>query len=262
MTRSGEWISKCVLLTFFALLAPLLALADVGFDRHPRSGDTVLTIKGRIGFADVDELRSRLEELDTTGKRLHMNSVRLNSGGGEGRAGVALGRLIRERRLNTFVGPRDDCASACVYVLIGGVVRMAFGTIFVHRFRLNKQGVSDDEIRAMIIELGEERRKYVAEMGISPLLADAIDNTPSWGLRRLQRQEVLHWGLHGINHVDEEILARETARLAGIPQSEFNDFYVDMLDRCKREAARFERLVYDCLVRISHERKAKSKGKN
>lgn len=245
----------------FALALLLLATglpgqALVSFGRHPQSREQVLSITGRIGNGDVEELRAWLDHLEKSGQRLHMNAIRLNSEGGTGEAGIAIGHLIRQRGLNTFVGPRDECASACVYVLIGGVIRMAYGSVFVHRFRMNRPGLGEDEIREKVAELTAERRKYVLKMGISALLADAIENTPSWGLRKLKPQEILHWNIHGINHADDEILSRETARLASIRLRDFNAFYVDMLDRCKGEAMRFERLIFDCLIRISYERQA------
>ena len=243
-------------LCLFLAFAAASAQALVSFDRHKASGDQVLVIKGRITQGDVAELTAWLDHLDKTGGRLHMNAIRLNSEGGHGQAGMALGRLIRERGLNTFVGPGDECTSACVYVLVGGVIRMAYGSVMVHRFRLGDSEASEEEIREKVTKLSAERRAYIAEMGVSPLLADAIENTPSWGLRRLKPQEILHWNVHGINHVEDEILTRDAARLAGMRPRDFNGFYVDMLDRCKGEAMRFERLIFDCLIRISYEKQA------
>jgi hypothetical protein len=37
------------------------------------------------------------------------------------------------RRLNTYVGPNSLCGSACIYGVIGGVVRNTYGKVSVHR---------------------------------------------------------------------------------------------------------------------------------
>jgi len=93
-------------------------------------------------------------------------------------------------------------------------------------------------------------------MNVSPLLADAVTTTPNWALRKLKPKELLHWNVHGISHADDEILTRDAARMASMSVKEFNRLYVDMIERCRREAMRFERTIFDCLIRISYERQA------
>jgi hypothetical protein len=65
--------------------------------------------------------------------KLHLNAVQLDSNGGFAKSGMDIGWFIRHNNINTFVAPDSKCSSACVYILVGGIIRLAYGKVGVHR---------------------------------------------------------------------------------------------------------------------------------
>ena len=63
----------------------------------------------------------------------------LNTRGGSTSAAMEIGKIIRKEKLNTYVGPKHVCASACIYVLSSGIIRMAYGDVSVHRSSFNDE---------------------------------------------------------------------------------------------------------------------------
>jgi hypothetical protein len=250
-SRSQVW--KIFIFIFSLVSVFCAAYADVKTQPLNVPGHFKIQVVESISHKDVSDLRRSLAQLKQMGATLHMNSIRLNSSGGDPDAARSMGRFIRSQGLNTFVGPKDSCTSACVAVLIGGVNRMAFGKIYVHRGRFLRD-VSEDVIREQMPQEMADEAKYIAEMGISAQLADAIHMTPNWALRLLKGRELLHWGVHGINPVEDEILSRRAAKELGIPLASFHRLYIDSIDQCKNEAMQFQRTILDCVVRVGKKR--------
>ena len=93
----------------------------------------ILKVHGEIKYDDEIEFEKALETVYQRGYKLKLNAVVLNTKGGNVYAAQAMGRIIRERKLNTYVPATATCGSACIYLLSGGLVRMAYGTVKVHR---------------------------------------------------------------------------------------------------------------------------------
>jgi ATP-dependent protease ClpP protease subunit len=69
-------------------------------------------------------------------------TVRLNSLGGSVSDAMAIGNIIRNAGYFTAVYEGDECSSACVLVLAGGVSRIAsWGKIGIHRPHFTHQSV-------------------------------------------------------------------------------------------------------------------------
>ena len=110
--------------------------------------------------------------------------VLLDSHGGDGEAAMAIGRLLRQKKAQTFV--TGQCDSACVFILAGGVVRAAkSNTVGVHAGRLtlmDPRGRVVKEIDATrslndsfkLTSFNSDIRKYFAEMGIEHGLLDLV----------------------------------------------------------------------------------------
>jgi hypothetical protein len=132
---------------------------------------------------------------------------------GESNLNVAtsLGRILRERGIDTMAGPTEveacngkpeaecfalkrpggpldakvklpdaQCDLACVLVLAGGVHRslppgtkMSLGGMFI-RNRL-APNVSDERREGLTVRFGEQFRLYLREMGVEPELLDIVD---------------------------------------------------------------------------------------
>ncbi|MCF6272415.1 MAG: hypothetical protein L3J37_04370 [Rhodobacteraceae bacterium] len=84
----------------------------------------VLVLDGNLeSGAAVDFVRALTPEITT---------VELRSQGGYLAEGVAIGRLIRARGLNTVVPAGARCLSACAEAFLGGVERRIFGVLAFH----------------------------------------------------------------------------------------------------------------------------------
>jgi hypothetical protein len=70
--------------------------------------------------------------------------------------------------------------------MIGGITRMAFGELSVHRSGVDSNSPTTlEKLQKRNDNNTKEVNDYVEEMGISPLLADAILMTPNWRTREL-----------------------------------------------------------------------------
>jgi len=210
-------------------------------------------VVGRIGGGEDDELKQTLSKLEAGGYKLKMNSVFFNTKGGNPKAAQAMGRLIRERKLFTYIATDARCDSACIYAFAGGVVRMAYGRVSVHRTSFGDL-YAKDKIESGVKEADESTRAYVNEMGLSPLLTDAILTTPNWAYRDLDDKDKRRWDVHGMERVFEELWFRSAADRVNMLLDEFFEFYRDNLYKCNLQAMRQEQTVLDCVEQHSLKR--------
>ena len=242
------------LAAFLLLITCQRASADVIY--LPDQATPELRVEGEVLKKDVRDFESALEHLKVTGKKLHMNAVQLNSTGGMWYVGRTLGRLIRREKLNTFVAPESECSSTCVALLIGGVVRMAYGKVKVHPVNLLRGDFTSGDLKEFLSEMDEEFASYIKEMGISTLLAEASLHTPTWSLRTLTKDEKVHWGVHGTERVfEEEVIKLNAARL-NISAVELADQYEQHFPVCDQAASRFETTLHQCVLEKGRNAKA------
>ena len=242
---------------FLMLISCQWASGDVIY--LPDQVTPVLRIEGQILKRDVKDFESALEHLKLTGKKLHMNAVQLNSTGGMWYVGRTIGRLIRREKLNTFVAPESECSSACVALLIGGVDRMAYGKVRVHRINLLRGEFSSEDLGEMLPQMDKEFAAYIKEMGVSTLLAEASLHTPTWSLRTLTKDEKAHWGVHGTERVFEEEVIKMNAAKLNISAVELADQYEQHFSVCDQVASRFEMTPHQCVMEKATVPPAKTK---
>jgi hypothetical protein len=132
-------------------------------------------------------------------QRITRADVYIDSPGGSLLAGMAIGRVLRERGFDTHVArrtadaarPADGaCFSACPFAYAGGVRRwLRPGSVLgVHRAH-NRVPVPDDE--AFERRVSEDATQYLIEMGVSPALVGIMREEPSGGIRVLTRDEAM-----------------------------------------------------------------------
>jgi hypothetical protein len=125
--------------------------------------------------------------------------VFLDSLGGDHVAGIALGRQIRKRGFDTFVAAADgaggftrsDCASACVYMFVGGVRRGAAedSRVGVHQIAMiNPRSAPEGVTNAQ--QLMGLAAEHIQDMGANPQLLSLALKTPSQGMYWLSRREL------------------------------------------------------------------------
>jgi hypothetical protein len=206
----------------------------------------VVRVVGRIQEGEDEQLKQELLTLQQAGYRLKLNAIVLDSPGGSGSTADAMGRLIRHNKLNTYVAPKSRCASACVSVLSGGLVRMAYGQIKVHRTTYG-DGVTPDQIERVMQASDEKEMQFTKEMGLSPLLTDAVMTTPSWSIRILDDKEKRRWGVHATDRLYEEMWFRTTASQTRYPIEVIRMFFYRHYAKCEAQQKRFEATLWDCV---------------
>ena len=206
----------------------------------------IVKVKGEIKYDDEIEFAKELENVYQRGYKLKLNAVVLNTKGGNVYAAQAMGRIIRERKLNTYVPADATCASACIYLLSGGLVRMAYGTVKVHR-AIHAQDIAFDKLEKEYKTSEQRTKDYISEMGLSFLLAEAINSTPYWATRELEDLDKRRWGVHGTDRLYEETWFRKSARERGISMEVVYDYFNKHIAECSRRAREYEMTVWDCV---------------
>ncbi|MDB5364286.1 MAG: hypothetical protein JWM77_213 [Rhodospirillales bacterium] len=125
-------------LLLFLGLAPAHAAVTLTADGSAPGAPAQILIHGAIRKGDYARFE-RLADLVAQTSRHSVNgvpfvTVRLSSPGGDVMEALKIGALLNRRWMMTLVRPRDECVSACVFLLMSGVVRTATGAaIGVHR---------------------------------------------------------------------------------------------------------------------------------
>ncbi len=136
--------------------------------------------------------------------------ILLDSPGGDGDAAMAIGRLLRQNNAHIFVTRR--CDSACVFILMGGVVRAANpGTVGVHSGRLTVMTHDGNVIKEIdasnnlnnafqLTSFNTAIRQYIREMGIKHGILDVILSQPPNRLYKLSATDLLQFNVNGIKN--------------------------------------------------------------
>lgn len=175
----------------------------------------VLQISGSISRALLANIKQQpmSNELDPIPAGM---IVMLDSKGGDGIAGMEIGRILRAAKAHVFV--TGECSSACIFVLSGGVVRGApTFSVGIHQARItlsNSSGAIAKEVdsssnptaKALLEQYESMAPRYFADMGIPADLFIAMQSFPAKRLHRLSSQEITLYGLNGIE--DEYLMQR------------------------------------------------------
>lgn len=174
--------------------SPALTSSVANIEMNGRPVRT-LAIKGEIGAAAASWFRDRLDQA----KLVPGDIVLMSSPGGRLDQALIMGEVIRSRGLTTMVGTAaaqgrvrpSYCASACVLVYAGGIVREAFpgSGLGVHQFTTEaprgadagRDIVADTQKTTGII------LEYLTRMGVSPSILQAMSATRD--IRWLKEQE-------------------------------------------------------------------------
>jgi hypothetical protein len=224
----------------------LVAVFALGFASQLFASEVHLSIDGPITAKTLAEFKAALAQIEAERQTIHMNAVKLNSPGGSGSIGMEIGRLIRSKRLNTYLAEDAYCNSACVSILIGGVQRYSFGKVGVHRSTYFGDVQDDSRVAGDVASSIKKTREYIQSMGVSLWLEDAILTTESWRIRYLTDMEKQRWQVLGTDRVEEEILFNQLARERHISRQEFIDIFASNYDDCLAQAREQVSTVFDC----------------
>ncbi len=207
----------------------------------------------------VPGVRDALEGVDP-GRFPASAIVLLDSPGGDGLAAIEIGRIVRAAKAHVFV--RGRCASGCVYVLAGGVVRGVGRdkAIGIHRARLTTfvkgLGVVDlnaasNPKAAAALEIGNRRsRDYFRDMGLPDAFYATMAATPAEGMRYLDLDELPALGLVGF---DADYLASRgpsAAKIYRISEQEYVRRTLAMPAKCLADPASTPHEVVRCYRQV------------
>ena len=148
------------------------------------------------------------------GKQVHKGNIVFNSDGGSLKAGIELGKIIREYGMQTSIGKtvpdyslsksgyiseieKGKCLSACSFAFLGGVTRNATGgELGVHQF-YQEYAISNPEFKNYnSYDLQAQQAitgylvDYVTSMGVSSQFIVAASNTPPSSMKYLTEAEL------------------------------------------------------------------------
>jgi hypothetical protein len=136
--------------------------------------------------------------------------VYLNSNGGDVRAAIEIGRILRKNLAWTFVDPEDVCNSSCVVIFMSGVVRYLTGSaeLGVHRPRFSDSdwfgSLDFQDAGKVYAEVMRELSVYTQDMNIPDAVMDLIMEVPSYSIERIDRERADGLGITGVDPIFQE----------------------------------------------------------
>jgi hypothetical protein len=194
-----------------------------------------LRYKGRIAsdFATLVERVARVADTLQIGKRV----LDLDSAGGQVEDAIRAGDAIAESRWTLWVREDSACHSACVLVLSGGDVRMLAGRIGIHRvIRMSSTATTRAELNTELRVVYDRIRDYLERNGTSTAVADLMKAVPNRSLRLLTDEELLRFGLEGINSAQDDLDRLRLQRECGEDFVARRDDFARAFDRQCRTA--------------------------
>ncbi len=180
---------------------------SMNFAIHRAGRRRSLVLQGGIGAGDTERFRAALEQAGP------IDEIMLDSPGGVLEEGLAIGRIVRARKLTTHVPNGFACISACNFVFMGGVVRYVDpgGVFMVHMFTASgsEDFIADiatetrekglpSTVRAIEQEAAETAAKvarYLVEMSVSLRFLTEFAAIPNANPRRLNADELRQYNL-------------------------------------------------------------------
>jgi hypothetical protein len=212
----------------------------------------VISIKifDRIEYEEEIEFENLLKKIKHDGYKIKNNAIIFDTQGGNTHAAQGIGRIIREHRLNTFLAKNAECGSACIYALIGGVVRNIYGEVTVHRSSYN-DSVPLEKIKKFT-DWGDARiYKHIYEMGVNSQLATAVLATPHWKRRVITKSELDAWSINGMDRMYEEFSARNLAAETKTSIDDVQERLQSMIQNCEKKIINFTMSQWEC-IRINY----------
>jgi len=236
-----------IFLYFFLIIIALNASSKVIFENYKDTDEMTIKIEGEISKTEFADFVKAYKQLKHNKQKLHLNAIQLNSPGGLLQQGKEIGWFIRHNELNTYLAPDSRCSSSCVYILVGGIIRLAYGRVGVHRSTPANSTPDADLISERLDLLNFSISQYFKDMGMSEQLITATLIIPNWSIRYLTEDEKWNWGVLGIEPIHEELYFRRAARKLGISFDEFKERFQDQLENCRTQARAFENIYFDCV---------------
>lgn len=153
----------------------------------------------------------------------------VTSGGGALDAALTMGRVIRAKGISTVA--HGVCASACTYMMMGGVNRVVTkGTQFgIHQISFTGPEISSDAAifsPAFLVEFQKDIAKlqdYVDAMGVNPRIIGLASKTPPNDIDWLSRDELVGLNVENVPSPEAEGQSYEALAIPGVTGGEVFD---------------------------------------
>lgn len=196
-----------ILITFFALIFCGVTKAEVFRDRND-DGTNWCMLQGSITKNDVMKFSNAL--------KLGCKQMQLNSLGGDVDAAMDMGRALRKAQIPVVVPQRMQCASACVFVYAGGVLRINYGEIKIHRPYAASFDGSFEALQEKFKRMELNVKKYLQAMNVSDQLFDRMIQIPPEKTETLSLEDIDRLGIGFKDPVYDNYLDQMAARQNGV----------------------------------------------
>lgn len=193
-----------------------------------------LRYQGRVAadFVALVERIARVADELKIGKRI----LDLDSAGGQVEDAIRVGDFIAESRWTIWIREGSLCHSACVFVLSAGDVRRIAGKVGIHRIiRMSSTATTRAELNAELRLVYEKVRSYLERNGTNVAVADLMMAVPNRSLRLLTDDELLLYGLDGVNPAQDDLDRLRLLRECGDDFVARRDAFARAFDRRCRE---------------------------
>lgn len=198
------------------------------------SGVLRLRYRGRIAtdFAALVERVTRVADTLAIRKRV----LDVDSAGGQVEDAIRAGDFIAASRWTIWVREDSICHSACVFLLSAGDVRRITGKVGIHRLiRMSSTATTRAELNAELRLVHGRVRDYLERNGSSVDVADLMMAVPNRSLRVLSDDELLRFGLDGVNPAQDDLDRLRLQRECGEDFVSRRDAFARAFDRRCRE---------------------------
>lgn len=201
-----------------------------------------LRYRGRIAndFAALVERTTRVADALGIRKRI----LDLDSAGGMVEDAIRAGDFIAESRWTVWVREESNCHSACVFLLSAGDVRRIAGNVGIHRLiRMSSTATTRAELNAELRVVHGRVRDYLERNGSSVDVADLMMAVPNRSLRMLSADELLRFGLDGVNPAQDDLDRLRLQRECGQDFVSRRDAFARAFDRkCRAHGSELDQL--------------------
>ena len=162
-----------ILIAVFSLAVVQSALAATVRSFVSKEGKAIISINGEIVQGDVQALKEAIRTANEANRLV--SGIRLNSIGGNLRAGVEMAEIVRFAKVATVVANSATCASACFLIFAAGSEKFAS-----HSAQVGVHGASDSDgsetVRSGAATVSMAR--VAKELGVSETIIGKMVVTP------------------------------------------------------------------------------------
>jgi hypothetical protein len=174
----------------------------------------------------------------------------LDSGGGDVDAAIKAGEIARKYHVTTRVLNDATCASACVLLLVGGVDRIIYGKVGIHRPFSAGYSSSISESGQRYKSINTSVEGYLRAMNMPPRLMDAMNAIPPDQIQWLTEDQMQEFGINASDPIWKDRNDSVSAQERGISKQEYYSRLQRAREECKSIPAAADEQFSQCYNNI------------